>query len=227
MKKRLFLLIVMLFLLVSCQNNDENQETPLDEDVEEDIENNEDDQVEENDGQVEDLEEEEEPHETDIDDEAEEEDQGVEDVVSEPNDHESSSDSSEDSQTMSLSEEEAAEIIDHFQTRLFVNVDDELKVVDFNSKTEIVEYIAEYASVQLVNEFVDQYYIEEDGHLYIIPQGSPPFLNVHEPFTFEKQDEQSYLIIQENETELHGSYTLFMVIEYVSDRFVVTDYYTE
>lgn len=227
MKKRLFLLIVMLFLLVSCQNNDENQETPLDEDVEEDIENNEDDQVEENDGQVEDLEEEE-PHETDIDDEAEEEDdQELEDVVSEPNDHESSSDSSEDSQTMSLSEEEAAEIIDHFQTRLFVNVDDELKVVDFNSKTEIVEYIAEYASVQLVNEFVDQYYIEEDGHLYIIPQGSPPFLNVHEPFTFEKQDEQSYLIIQENETELHGSYTLFMVIEYVSDRFVVTDYYTE
>ena len=227
MKKRLFLLVVMLFLLVSCQNNDENQETPLDEGVEEDIENNEDDQVEENDGQVEDLEEEEEPHETDIDDEAEEEDQGVEDVVSEPNDNESSPDPSEDSQTMYLSEEEAAEIIDHFQTRLFVNVDDELKVVDFNSKTEIVEYIAEYASVQLVNEFVDQYYIEEDGHLYIIPQGSPPFLNVHEPFTFEKQDEQSYLIIQENETELHGSYTLFMVIEYVSDRFVVTDYYTE
>src|SRR5690625_4509063 len=226
MKNRLFLLIVMLFLLVSCQNNDENQETPLDEDVEEDIENNEDDQVEENDGQVEDLEEEE-PNETDIDDEEEEEYQSVEYIVSVPNDYEISSESLEDSQTMSLSEEEAAEIIDHFQTRLFVNVDDELKVVDFNSKTEIVEYIAEYASVQLVNEFVDQYYIEEDGHLYIIPQGSPPFLNVHEPFTFEKQDEQSYLIIQENETELHGSYTLFMVIEYVSDRFVVTDYYTE
>ncbi|MGM8216778.1 hypothetical protein ACLIA0_14675 [Bacillaceae bacterium W0354] len=133
-------------------------------------------------------------------------------------------DEQQEDQSLSFNENDAIELINNFQERLFVESDDDYKVTSFNSEDELVQYISEYADPNLVRDFVEQFYYEDEDGLYIIPQSSPPMLDINKPMTLEKQNETRYLAIQEEQSEAYGDVKFNILIEYVEGKFIITNY---
>lgn len=206
MKKKLMLLIVIVALLFMVACNKNNQEIDEEQDqVNEVIDENEDDKNQDNEVEEDEQDDITSPEESDSENDE---------------DNEQPNDENEDV----ITEEKVLHIIDQFQNRLFVEVDDDLKVKSFNTKEELAQFIAEYAEKNLVYEFVDQFYYEDEDGLYIIPQSSPPLLDVHEPITLEQLNDERYLVTQAHQSEAYGELTFNILIEIVNGRLIITNY---
>jgi len=128
-------------------------------------------------------------------------------------------------QKKDLTREEAIAIENEFFYRV-LNLDTmpgTNEVVDFNSKEELLNYVMEVAGKDLATLFVDNIYEEQAGKLYLIPKGAPPRFLVGSPYEFNKIDEDSYVIIQDEENEMYGPYRLTIEFKYIDGKWKMTD----
>ncbi len=86
--------------------------------------------------------------------------------------------------------------------------DEEYRVLHFNNKQQLVDSFLPYASKSFAQKLVDLYYEERNGALYIIPTETPPWFVPQTAYTIQKISPDQYNVIQTNESELYGRYTI-------------------
>lgn len=112
-----------------------------------------------------------------------------------------------------LTREQAVEIQSSFYALLF---DPTLKegsyeVVGFSSKEDLEKEALEYAEEALIEDYLDEYYREEDGNLFVVPTEGPARLSTQEPIERENIDANTVRFTQEAENALWGSYRLEII----------------
>lgn len=108
-----------------------------------------------------------------------------------------------------LTEEMAFEIEEEF-FQILLNQEriEEYEIKNYQNKEDLINAISEVADRGLATEYVDEFYTEEDGKLYVIPRGGPAMLLSESSYDFNKIDDNNYEIIQEEEDMLRGAYKL-------------------
>jgi hypothetical protein len=85
------------------------------------------------------------------------------------------------------------------------------QVVDFSSKEALEKEALDYAEEALVEGYLDDYYREEEGNLFVVPTEGPARLSTQEPIEREAIDANTVRFTQEAENALWGSYRLEIV----------------
>ncbi|MRG87178.1 hypothetical protein GH754_12750 [Salinibacillus xinjiangensis] len=126
-------------------------------------------------------------------------------------------------QDNTLDKEEAEHLIQSFRDQLIQETDEHLKVKNFNNKEELVNQLTKLADPELAKEYVDLFYKEENGDLYIIPKGGPVLLNKDLPYELAKNEGGLYYITQNNETEAKGKYSLYILFNQSDGKWIIQD----
>lgn len=128
-------------------------------------------------------------------------------------------------QIIDFTKEQAIEIEKEFFNRILnlEVIEATNEVVDFQSKEELIQYVFEVADKELATLFVDNTYTEKAGKLYIIPKGGPAILLPYSPYEFNKIDENTYEIVQDEEDMLRGPYRLTVEFKYLNNKWKMSN----
>ncbi|NIK12135.1 hypothetical protein [Alkalibacillus almallahensis] len=107
-----------------------------------------------------------------------------------------------------LSEGEVVQVTKSFMDQLLQDTNSQYEVKNYDSMKAYKDSFSDIAEPKVVNKFVDRYYEERDGNLYIIPTETPAWFQVGEDFEQETTEDGNILITQTNQTELDGEYTI-------------------
>ncbi len=113
-------------------------------------------------------------------------------------------------------------ILDEFQQRLIQDIDEDYRVLDFDTKQELIEYISEISDPSIAEEYVDEFYEMKDGGLYIIPRDGPMLIDTGKDYTVNRVSQSEYQIVQTGENELWGNYTIETTVEKTGDKWRIT-----
>ena len=94
-----------------------------------------------------------------------------------------------------------------FRRRFLQETVNNNQVRDFNNKEELINYLSEVINREIAKQYVNNYYYEKNGNLYLIAKDAPTWLFPDKPFQIKKIDNNTYLAIQKNQTAIHGKYT--------------------
>ncbi len=115
-----------------------------------------------------------------------------------------------------------------FRDRLFQDtVDGEgflPEVRDFDDAASLIDYLAEIMDRDLAEGYVEDFYEEEDGVLYLIPRDGPTFIEEEVPFGVYVQHPGRYYLMQEHQSELVGGrYRLRVDYQYAGESWIILD----
>ncbi|SET18400.1 D-alanyl-D-alanine carboxypeptidase [Salinibacillus kushneri] len=134
---------------------------------------------------------------------------------------EDQSDSEEIDKT--LEKQEAEQFIQSFREQLIQETDQNLRVKNFNHKEELINNLSKLADPELAKQYVDVFYKEENNHLYLIPKNGPVLLNKNIPYKLAKNEQGLYYVSQENENEMMGKYSLYILFNRTENRWMIKD----
>lgn len=106
------------------------------------------------------------------------------------------------------SKEEVIKVMNGLLDTLKQEADDSYKLQNYAAKQELLDAFESYVTPELAEEFVDYYFrIEADG-VYVIPTHTMPWFQEENEYDMINTSNQSVQIVQENENDMVGSYTL-------------------
>lgn len=127
--------------------------------------------------------------------------------------------------TKELNKEQAMEIEKEFFNRALnlEMIEETYEIVKYRSKEALINDISEVADKNLAAEFVNDFYSEDNGKLYVIPQGGPAKIIPSSPYEFSKIDENTYEIIQDEQDMLRGPYRVIVEFKYIDNKWKMSD----
>ncbi|GAE94036.1 hypothetical protein JCM21714_3166 [Gracilibacillus boraciitolerans JCM 21714] len=114
-----------------------------------------------------------------------------------------------------LSHEQIITLTDTFMELLVQKTDEQYKVVEFNTKVELIQAFEPYVKKEAVQPYIDFYYQEQEDGLYIVPTETPAWFENDVEYQKEKTDDGKVKVTQINKNELHGKYTIVITFEQV------------
>ncbi|MDX8044797.1 hypothetical protein SH601_02260 [Gracilibacillus sp. S3-1-1] len=121
-----------------------------------------------------------------------------------------------------LTHEEILHLTDMFMSLLVQEVDNHYKVVQYDTKEELLKAFEPYITREAIQPYIDYYYYEEDDGLYIVPTETPPWLDKNEPYEITK-DDGKVTVKQTTENALQGKYTIEIVCEKIEDTWKIAN----
>lgn len=109
-------------------------------------------------------------------------------------------------QEKELSKETAFLLEDEFLERLFPERTEEGLVKSFKTKDQLMDQVTKVADREISKRYIDTYYEEINGLLYIRATEGPLTIEKDKPFEFKKISDVEYEIIQDGEDTLRGEY---------------------
>lgn len=125
-----------------------------------------------------------------------------------------------------LTENEAIDVYRDFSSRVYITMHtDSDKVSNYNTKSELVDYISEIADKSLAKSYVDYYYSERSDGLYMNAQDKTEEIDFNRPYQFNKLDDSNYEIVQEGDNDFDESdrYRLTVTISYNNNHWIISD----
>lgn len=116
-----------------------------------------------------------------------------------------------------LSHEEITGLTDRFMDTLVQETNENYKVIPFDTKAELLNEFEKITTKEMAQPFVDYYYTEKPGGLYILPTETPPWFIEENDYDMIKVNDSTVKVIQDNYTELDGNYTLELEFTYKTD----------
>lgn len=123
----------------------------------------------------------------------------------------------------SLTNDVANELLTSFMGRLVQEVDDNYRVKGYDSKEALLKMFASIADEQLAKKFIDYYYEERNGALYIIPTELPPWVELGNEYDLKQLNENEYKLTQENKSDLYGMYTIHVTFTFENGKWLISD----
>ncbi|MUK90053.1 hypothetical protein GMD78_16905 [Ornithinibacillus sp. L9] len=128
-----------------------------------------------------------------------------------------------DSNQYNITHMEIVKLTDEFMNILVQDIDEEYRVVHFDTKEELVRKFEEVTTQEVAFPYVDYYYNEEAGSLYIVPTETPPWFMEENDYDIVQLDENQIKIIQENQSVLYGNYIIEIVFTHHNDKWKITE----
>ncbi|MFC4387191.1 hypothetical protein ACFOZ1_05140 [Gracilibacillus marinus] len=120
-----------------------------------------------------------------------------------------------------LTEKKIATLMDDFMDTLVQDIHENNQVLHYNSKEELLKAFDAIAKRDVVQPFVDFYYIEEADKLYVVPTETPAWFVSTNKYEREDISEQEVMITQANVSDLHGEYTIKVNFEKVNQEWKI------
>lgn len=127
-------------------------------------------------------------------------------------------------ETSELSKEEALELENEYIDRVFPKTgDDSQKLVEYDTKEELIDYISEIANPHMAKQIVDNYYNKKEDGLYIIAKDAPTKIYPEKPYELDKIDDEKYNLVQSAEDNLRGKYKFTVEIVRKEDKWIINN----
>lgn len=101
------------------------------------------------------------------------------------------------------------------------------EIKNYQTKETLIDAVSEAAHEKLAKEFVDEFFTEKDGRLYIISRGAPAQILPNSPYDFNQIDEYTYEIIQDEADMMRGPYRLKVEFKYLDGQWKISNRNTE
>ncbi|HCX63659.1 MAG TPA: hypothetical protein DHN33_00415 [Eubacteriaceae bacterium] len=127
--------------------------------------------------------------------------------------------------TPELTEEKAMEIEEEFFDLVFTpkTVGRTNEIENYQSKEALVSDASKLADQELAREYVDYFYAEREGSLYVVPKEGPAKILPDSPYELNQVDEKTVEVVQEEENELRGAYRLIVEFSYMDEQWKISD----
>ncbi|MCA0988474.1 hypothetical protein [Guptibacillus algicola] len=96
-------------------------------------------------------------------------------------------------------------------------------VKNYDSKDRLEQEFNQHMLPEPARYYVDTYFKEEDGKLYLKSMDAPVEVMWDKDYTLEQIDDQNYKLTQTGENELRGEYTLTINYTYEADKWEFAD----
>ncbi|GEN88667.1 hypothetical protein MKY30_22830 [Oceanobacillus sp. FSL W8-0428] len=104
--------------------------------------------------------------------------------------------------------EEIIRVMNGLLDTLKQDADDSYKLKDYATEQELTEAFEAYLTTELAEQFVDYYFrVEADG-VYVFPTETMPWFQEENEYDMINTSNHSVRLVQENENDMVGSYTL-------------------
>ncbi|MFD1413446.1 hypothetical protein [Oceanobacillus jeddahense] len=104
--------------------------------------------------------------------------------------------------------EEVIHVMNGLGDTLKQEADDSYKLKNYATEQELTEAFEAYVTPELARAFVDYYFrVEADG-VYVIPTHTEPWFQEENEYDMINTSNHSVQLVQENENDMVGSYTL-------------------
>ncbi len=140
------------------------------------------------------------------------------------NNHENSKVSAvkKESPEKQLSHDQIVSLTNQFMQTLVQDIDSNNKVVNYNTKNELLEEFEKVTTKNVAAEYVDYYYQNKSSGLYIKPTETPPWFNEKNDYDMIQKEDNVVKVVQENKSDLYGPYTVEIEFTY-NDKWKITD----
>ncbi|WP_153465244.1 hypothetical protein [Sediminibacillus terrae] len=118
--------------------------------------------------------------------------------------------------------EELVSVTETFIDLLVQETDDNYRVTNYHSIDEITDAFTKVATPSAAKKYIDYYYEEKGDGLYLLPAETPPWFQSESEYEMIESGDGTVKVIQDNQTDLHGSYTLELELTY-DDSWKITD----
>lgn len=116
-----------------------------------------------------------------------------------------------------LTHEDIVDVTNRFTELLIQDIDESYRVIDFNTKEELLNAFTEVTTKELAIDYVDYYFIEREEALYILPTEAPPAFIPGNDYNMIQLSETEFVIQQTNFSYIYGEYTLEINFTFEAD----------
>ncbi|MFP7170546.1 hypothetical protein [Terribacillus sp. 7520-G] len=107
-----------------------------------------------------------------------------------------------------LHKEQIEQLTSAFMAKITQDIDTNYKVLNHDTKEELLKSFDEVATRDVSQPIVDFYFTEEADGLYIVPTETPAWFNPDNSYKVETDSDKYVTITQSNTDDLHGNYTI-------------------
>ncbi|SER99471.1 hypothetical protein SAMN04487944_114127 [Gracilibacillus ureilyticus] len=122
-----------------------------------------------------------------------------------------------------LSDDKMIAMMDQFMDTLVQEIDEENRVVKFRTKDSLIDEFDSIATKEVVRPYVDYYFVEQNGELFIIPTETPAWFIKDNEYEKDTISDNKVELTQENETDLYGPYTIQVLFEKIKGQWKITN----
>ncbi|RLQ86700.1 LPXTG cell wall anchor domain-containing protein [Planomicrobium sp. Y74] len=112
------------------------------------------------------------------------------------------------------------ELEQQFYDLIYMETAENYEVEQYDSLDRLEEDMKSIMVWPLADHYLDTYFEERDGNVYLIPTEGPIRLNMDEDYTLEKISDEEYKLTQHGENALRGEYTLTITYSYEAGKWV-------
>ncbi|MFC0522087.1 hypothetical protein ACFFGV_00595 [Pontibacillus salicampi] len=116
-----------------------------------------------------------------------------------------------------------AELEDRLRQLYKIKADETNKVVNYNTRSEILKDFNKVLVSSLATKYVDESFETKDGELYSLPGHLPIRVYPSIPFTLDKVTSSSYKLTQKNTTDMDGEYTITVTYQFVDGTWKIAN----
>ncbi|KGX89530.1 hypothetical protein N781_07400 [Pontibacillus halophilus JSM 076056 = DSM 19796] len=109
-----------------------------------------------------------------------------------------------------LTDEKIKRMTSLFMEKLVQDTNEDYKVLNYDSKAELIQSFESISSKTLAKKYVDFYYKEYDDGLYLIPMDTPPWFDPQQNYEITNVSSNEVQLKQDNKNELYGDYSISM-----------------
>ncbi|TKD69156.1 hypothetical protein [Pseudalkalibacillus hwajinpoensis] len=129
-----------------------------------------------------------------------------------------------EAKTIAVAKPDVEMLSNELINRIMQDSDENFQVENFNTKEEINEHLQEVASEDLATNIADTYYEEREGSLYLIPTELFPWMDNEEPYELNQVNTFEYQLVQTNESDLYGTYTIEINFLYEENHWIIKNF---
>jgi hypothetical protein len=105
-----------------------------------------------------------------------------------------------------------------FMEQLIQTTDEHYRVENFQTKEQLINSFKDIANLEIARKYVEYYYYEESENLYVVPTETPPWFEKDNAYTLIEVTKGNYRLTQENFSEIHGNYLIYMDFKYENEK---------
>jgi hypothetical protein len=122
-----------------------------------------------------------------------------------------------------ITQEEIVRLTDEFMDILVQETDENYQVKAFLNKASLLEAFNRVTRQEVAKSYVDYYFYEENGALYIIPTETPPWFDKQNEYDVIQLEKNKVLVQQENQSELYGEYGIEIKFTFANQEWKITN----
>lgn len=124
--------------------------------------------------------------------------------------------------THELSHDQIVSLTDQFMETLVQETNERNQVIHFDTKSVLLEEFEKITTKEVAADYVEFYFTEKNGELYIKPTETPPWFNENSDYDMIHEGNHTVKVIQENTTDLYGTYTIMIEFKWKDGQWRIT-----